>query len=242
MTWATPKNVKCPQGAVTTLALSVCSLALAIWPWAAAAADPPPSNGATTAGTIWRLPERDAANSLYFLMRFHGRRVSYDDVVAVLPGPGRRASLRQVRDGVRQLGLDCGIYESDGADLSHLNRPAIIYMEEGGVGEGGFFVLVSTYEPEEIDKEGAALLLNGGLAILRRCPLDEFRRGWSGHILVAKEELAPSRWSGTRTVIALGGATFLAVCFLASRLRQPAITPPKFDDSSSKGEGEYHVS
>ncbi len=242
MIWSTPQTSARPARAVTTLTLLVGFFATAAWPSAMAAADSAPSKGAANAGGFWRFPERDAANCLYFLMRFHDHPVSYDQVVAALPGPSRRASLSQVRDAARKLGFDCGVYDSGGADLLDLNQPAIIYMEQGGIGQGSFFVLVSTYEPSDIDKEGAALLFSGGMATLRRFPIDEFRRGWSGHLLIARGGRASSRWSGIYRVAALSAATVLAVLLMASRSRQPAPAVPKLDDPSSKREREHHVS
>ncbi|MDR3637797.1 MAG: cysteine peptidase family C39 domain-containing protein [Isosphaeraceae bacterium] len=180
-------------------------------------ADVEPSRSSVAAP--WRTAERDAANSLYFLLRFHDRAISYDQVMSALGGGNRRSNLVEVHAAAQRLGLRSGLYRCESTSLRRLDRPAIIHLEESGVQSGSFHVLLSTYDPADV--EGGVLLLNGGLAIIRYVPLDEFRRAWNGYVLIAKPD-AFEGGVGTPQVAALAAAALIGLGLVVSRLRRPS--------------------
>jgi Peptidase C39 family len=184
----------------------------------------------------WRIGERDAVNSLYFLLRFHGRAVSYGQVVSALEGGKRRSTIGQVQAAAQLLGLRCGVYRCGAAELTKLDSPAIVHVEPWGVQSGGFSVLLSTYDPANV--EGGVLVLDGGLATIRYFPLDVFRREWSGHILIAKLSTAEGGL-GTLPVAVLAVATLLGLGFLASWLNRSSVVLQAADSPASV-EGEPH--
>ena len=50
------------------------------------------------------------------------------------------------------------------------------------------------YDGETDDRDGLVLLLYSNLAIIKAVPMDEFLRGWSGHILMRRPQTSGSRW------------------------------------------------
>ena len=175
--------------------------------------------------TQWRAPHRDAANCLYFLIRFHDRSISYSRVLNALQGGNRRTNLGSVRSAARQLGLNCGIYRSGFDDILKLNKPALVYMEDGGVRGGSFCVLLSIYESGR--GGGGALVLNGGLATLRHISLEDFRRQWTGYILIADGQISDGwSWFPPATVLSVAtlGGSSLVLIYLRRRLRTGSPT------------------
>ena len=63
-----------------------------------------------------------------------------------------------------------------------LNEPVIGFYEDGGTQNASFVVLSSANRLESSD--GGALILDAGHAIVRHVSADEFRRGFSGYILM----------------------------------------------------------
>ncbi len=144
-----------------------------------------------TAGDKWRIPERDAANCLYFLLRFHGIGASYADVVQAI-GRDQRVSLHTLSVAANQLGLASGVYEATPEFLGSLHEPVIAFTEDGTLGDGGFVVVLYMDASAEADSD--MQVLAGGIALLRMIPTDEFRRSWSGHILMRRPD-------GTRSLV-----------------------------------------
>lgn len=170
-----------------TLGCRVAALFIMVlggWQAASAAPAPEPDGGSQDRPDVdrnWRVSERDAANCLYFLLRFHGAPATYSDVVRALGDKGR-ASLPAVQAAAGKLGLDAGMYQCTLKDLVETREPVIAYVESGGLGHGGFIVVLGLRENQG-KEPGFVLALAGGEACLEFMTIEEFVRTWSGFIL-----------------------------------------------------------
>jgi ABC-type bacteriocin/lantibiotic exporter with double-glycine peptidase domain len=149
------------------------------------------------------VPERDAPNCLYLLLRVYGKEVSYHDVAQCFP-TGRGATLLGLKQAAEKFGLSVRMVRPTmGKDL-YDRLPAIAVMDIAGTGESTF-VLLHYFNKENAD------FISGGPVRYERVSTDDFRRSWSGVALVVDESRAGQmemlRWT-------VGGL----VVFLVSRL------------------------
>jgi hypothetical protein len=144
-------------------------------------------------------------------------------------------SLEQLRIAAGRLGLVCGVYSCGFANLMSLNQPAVVLVESGGLSNAGFIVLLS------VDVKGSGdervLLLDGATASLCAVPLDQFRRQWSGHLLIAESDSPSGLPRAAAFAVAL-----LAFVLVASRRRWFATRRPNPDNWSVEDKGADDVS
>jgi len=159
--------------------------------YAEGATEPPGGSDAADAELIWRKPERDAANSLYFLLRFYQHSADYHELVTALGGDERVSFVRMKRVA-NDSGFSSGVYRIDPDELREFREPVIAYVEGGGLGEGSFVVVLNAGGPR--DTEANVLLLESGIASIRFVAMDEFRRSWSGHVLMRRRGASGSSW------------------------------------------------
>lgn len=138
----------------------------------------------------WRRPERDAANSLYFLLKFHGKSVDYEEVCTAL-GEGR-GSLGAIQDLAGDFGLELGAFKLSPSDLEKLNEPVIAYSDPG-VGEGSFAIILNTVGSAK--SSGTIAKVNCASAMIRTESTDEFLRDWTGHVLMTRPKSLMPIWA-----------------------------------------------
>ena len=95
--------------------------------------------------------------------------------------------------------------------LMELNEPVIGFYEDGGTRNASFVVLLSANRLESSD--GGALILDAGHAIVRHVSADEFRRGFSGYILMldTRNGYVSRKSVGTILAALVGFATIITL-------------------------------
>jgi ABC-type bacteriocin/lantibiotic exporter with double-glycine peptidase domain len=137
------------------------------------------ANGDAISNDKWRRPERDAANALYFLAHTHSVKTTYEDVLLQLKGGEARTSLDEIMRVASRYKLNLRTVRVSPKDLSSINQPVIGFYEERGAEHASFVVILSANNSGD-----GALLFDAGLATIRHVSDDEFRRGFSGYILM----------------------------------------------------------
>lgn len=133
---------------------------------------------------IWRTPSNSGLNSLYLLLHYNHRPVNYERLAALLPSGGRGTSLADLQDAARASGLKTRILKWGPAEFGRFANPAVVHVEDPAQ-DGGRFVLA-------VYRGGANYeVVDGATAQLMETPIDEFRRAWSGYVLVPEPPIAP---------------------------------------------------
>lgn len=202
--------------------ICVMLASLALLPSAAAAVPPgddltslavPVGDGDATPGReVWRVANRCAVNATYLMLRLKGRPADYRTIDAAAPVSKRGTSLAELRQLVTRFGLQARIVKSSPALLSQVSLPAIAHVEEQR-GTTGHYIIVTALHPngiETIDGTSAALLFT---------PMSEFRKAWTGYLLV--EEPAPMATYAV-VILVLAGVALVIIGFLPWRSRAAA--------------------
>jgi hypothetical protein len=161
---------------------------------------------------IWRQPRQNGANALYLFLRLHHRPVSYAAVEKALPAADHGHSLLQLRDASRQLGLPAGVYKCRPDDLARGPLPVVALLDNPS-GTGGTFVVLLN------QNGGSWFFLNAVTATVEEMSADEFRRRWSGSVLVRRAAWPP--W-----VVSLGGSLVVLAAYGLFVWRRWTVKPP----------------
>lgn len=129
----------------------------------------------------WRIPERDAVNALYILMRCLNRGCNLHDVREALGAEDRRRNLLQLRDSAHILGVAASVYRCSPATLASLEVPVIAHLEGVGADPGGFCVVLPTR-----DRSGLTVI-DADTAQIFSVKEDDFLHAWDGTVLVPEE-------------------------------------------------------
>jgi hypothetical protein len=143
---------------------------------------------------VWRGPASNGPNALYVFLRVFNWDVSLETARKAVNQAGGDVSLITLRDATRQLGLPTRVVKCGPAEFATLRLPAIVRLTDIRC-RGGRFVLVYHCGEKSVG------ILDGSTALLTEVSMDDFRRSWSGHALVAD-----TRRSQDSLVAAAGGA------------------------------------
>ena len=164
------------------------------------------SPGTTSAdgpgGGTGRQPElrtagHDPANVLYLYARLYGGTVSYERVTSVLPLPGERVTLPEMRDAAARLELSTEVVRWTPAQALKAERPVISLLDALPPQEPGYVLLIGP------SRDGRVWYIDGATATVRAMSEDEFRRRWSG--LVLAPAARGKGWGWSRALAAGGG-------------------------------------
>jgi Peptidase C39 family len=169
----------------------------------------------------WRVPERDGVNCLYLFLHMSGQPVEYPSIQRALRKEGAY-SLLDLRDAARRLGVNASVRKWNPETLWHSRVPVVAYVERLQGGRAGSFVLFLGGE------EDTCSYIDSATAVIMQVPADNFRRGWTGYVLVpgpSKEAWGASvSWwlSGGAGVVILVGYWWWRVRPALAKVRPPA--------------------
>jgi len=155
--------------------------------------------------TFWRVPENSGANVLYLMMRAHGIRVDYGDVVAHLQGGREPTSLEDLRRVASEFGFPCIVYSATPESLGHMSLPIIAHVDSLGQGKlvSGRLALLARYSNEQTH----VVLYDGTEVVRSAVPRSEFNELWSGVVLAPD----PGRMSRAGELVA-GAILAIVIC------------------------------
>lgn len=166
----------------------------------------------------WRCAERGGANALYCYLRVHQRDCDYSQLAEQLTSQGKSEhDATELIRAALDYGLRLELRSLTFEELTALPPPILTYVDGTRPGYGAF-VLVQEVTSRQV------LLMNGPTATVHKVDQDEFRRSWSGCVL-----LPASRSSSNVTSGALGFSTALLLfvgCGRRLLSRRPAIRAP----------------
>jgi hypothetical protein len=165
---------------------------------------------------IWRTAANKCGiNVIYLLMRLNHKAVSYEGLEQGVPVSTEGTSLADMHHYTRSLGLTTRIVKTTPEKLGRYALPAIAHMEEE-LGNTGHYVIVTGLGPDGVE------LIDGTTAILMTRPMSEFRKRWTGYVLVVD---TPSRWGWAfPATAALGGVMTVVGVFVRTRRRACGVT------------------
>jgi hypothetical protein len=165
---------------------------------------------------IWRVANQCSVNALYMLARLHGKKVNYAGIEDRLPVREKGTSLAEMRDCASEIGLPCRVFKTTPDVLNRCALPVIAHWEEQR-GITGHYVLVVAV------KDGWVEYIDGTTAITDVLPMTEFRKRWSGYLLVPQEGKGWLWW--VYLAAAVLGPLSLGLALWSRRRGRPAVTP-----------------
>jgi Peptidase C39 family len=183
---------------------------------------PPPSPGegdesGSPDAKIWRTTANKCGiNAIFLLMRLNHKAVSYEGLERGVPVSTEGTSLADLHRYTRSLGLATRIVKTTPEKLGRYALPAIAHQEEE-LGNTGHYVIITGLGPDRVE------LIDGTSAILMTQPMSEFRKRWTGYLLVVD---TPSRWGWAFPATAtLGGVVTVVGVFFRTRRMARGVTP-----------------
>lgn len=175
----------------------------------------------------WREPGDCGPLSLYVLMRLSDRRAELKDVKRVLPvDPRLGCSLADMARAAEKLGFPCQVRFVNSRQLGELPFPFILHSA-GSLksGTGHFLVVVG----QSADTR-AYSVIDTDLQRYRGQTQRSLLLGFSGYVLLPKDSLVASGWTGVAgfTLVGMGSVFALAAAlgwFLRHRWRSSAAAP-----------------
>lgn len=148
-------------------------------------------------------------NCLYALLKLHGLKIDYDDLMSMLPRGGKGVSLRAMQDAARGLGIDTRVVHGQYAQLRRAAFPLIVHLkpppgDQDGVGH---YVVVLNATDERI------FVLDAQIGSFSSYDQPRFEQLWSGYALCVQQP----RWSLLSPSLT-AGAFCLAVLVLTAGL------------------------
>ena len=169
-------------------------------------------NGPIATDKVWRTSSRDGINCLYLMLRLHGHTVSYEKLDAALVLRPNQTSLLSLAEVAGSFGVPLAVKRYAPAEMAELPLPLIVHMYNTRQ-DGGRFVLIYHVPQDESGKFGT---IEAGSRALVELSSDEFRRHWSGMLLV------PHR-SSFRWPIACAFNSFLLAGYCWQRFGQKPV-------------------
>jgi hypothetical protein len=149
---------------------------------------------------VWRVAKKCSVNSLYVFLRLHGQETTYEKVEERLPVRKTGTNLAEMRQCAGEFGLNSQVIKATPDMLASCPLPAIAHWEEEVGVSGHYVVLLST-------KEDWVEIIDGTTGVRDYLTLVDFRKKWSGYLLVVQGPLW-WRWlylaAGVLGVIPLG--------------------------------------
>jgi TRAP-type C4-dicarboxylate transport system permease small subunit len=140
------------------------------------------SSSEETDQKIWRVVNKCPVNSLYIILRLYNRAVTYRDVEERLPVGSQGSSLVQLRDCAASFGLYARVVKGSPDSLNRCRLPALAHCDEEK--ETGHYVVILSVGNDEVE------LIDGTTAMVQTLTASEFRKRWSGHLILFEQRQA----------------------------------------------------
>jgi predicted double-glycine peptidase len=173
---------------------------------------------------IWRTQRNSGLNSLYLFLRYYDINVSYEKLASVVQPSKSDTSLADLQDAAKSFGLQTEILRWGPADLSNFAHPAVVHVEDPTQGRGRFLL---AYHRGGLNYE----IVDGATVELTEISTDQFRRAWSGYVLVPARGIT-SVWVGAgimAIVLTAIPTAFILRSRLASHDGEIAANRPSLD-------------
>lgn len=158
---------------------------------------------------VWRAGPSDGLNCFYLTLTHFGCQVDYGTAKERLHRNGHAPSMADLQAVAGEFGLPMRAIGCRPDQIAALPMPAIVHMDSKGEGRGEFVLLL------HVD-QSRVLYLNGGLVTYADMSWDDFRRTWSGYVLIADS----ARMSDKRAIVA--GIGLVALFYSVLQLRRHA--------------------
>ncbi|MGC8639202.1 MAG: cysteine peptidase family C39 domain-containing protein [Isosphaeraceae bacterium] len=153
----------------------------------------------------WRREKRCGVNALYGFLAIQDRSVSLADVQRVLIPGASGTSMLQLRDAAGRLGFPCDILRTNPEGLGKLTVPAIAHYS--GVRDGHFVVILDV-------RPRSVVVTDLTACEVKELSLDDFKRLWSGYVLVKRP------WSAYLGEALTAAGFVLFAAYVAAALRR----------------------
>jgi predicted double-glycine peptidase len=150
---------------------------------------------------IWRVANRCGINSMYIVLRFHGKQVNYGDVERQLPVQAAGSSLADLRHCAIFFGLDANILHGTPEALKSCPLPAIAHCEEAKNVTGHYVVIMAM-------TRDAVQYIDGSTGTIALMPLSEFCQKWTGYVMTFQKR---PWWHWLYPAVAALGATWIGL-------------------------------
>jgi ABC-type bacteriocin/lantibiotic exporter with double-glycine peptidase domain len=120
------------------------------------------------------------SNSLYIFLSILGKRLDYQELEHYLPVDQSGSSLADMRRCTEPFGVRTTVLKLTPEDLPNCPVPAILHCEEEKAVTGHYVILLAATS-DEVE------YVDGTTAIIDVMPMSEFRKNWSGFVLVPEE-------------------------------------------------------
>lgn len=127
-------------------------------------------------------------NSAFLFLRLHGVSLTPDEAHEDLPMGKDGATMLDLKAYCQSHGIDARVVRVAPNDLAYMRMPVIAHMEDTGADGIGHYVLVTG-----VTGGGFIDGMDGTTLSRVRFPPDEFRRSYTGHLLV--EGARPFTWA-----------------------------------------------
>jgi len=114
------------------------------------------------------------------LLKLHGEKATYEEIESQLPVTRSGSSITDMRAYLRAQGLNATILKATPETLLRCPLPLIAHHEEEKATTGHYVIVLAT-DSERVD------FLDGTTAIDTTQAMTEFRKNWSGYVLVIEE-------------------------------------------------------
>jgi ATP-binding cassette, subfamily C, bacteriocin exporter len=152
---------------------------------------------------MWRVIENAPINCLYFLLRWDGKDVTYAELAESIPISDKGLSIVALREQANSFGLNTQVIRARPESLKRCRLPCIAHFEEERGITGSYVVVVEVTATQ-------VRFIEGGAAISRMETMSDFRKKWSGFLLV----LEPDRnWSPLYLVAGIMGIVSVGLTF-----------------------------
>jgi hypothetical protein len=151
------------------------------------------SRAAGPEGLVWRTIYKCPINSMYILLRLYERPVRYEELEARLPVGQGGSNLTALRDCAAAYGLRTRVVKATPETLARSPLPAIAHCDEERT-TGHYVVVLGITGQDNVH------IIDGTTAVVSTQSLSDFRKIWSGYLLVADKR----PWWGALFPVALG--------------------------------------
>ena len=156
----------------------------------------------------WRHPDNAGLNCLFLQLRSSGWDGSYEEFAAKTLNM-RCSSFADIREVAASAGVSTRLVRMSRASLAAAELPAIVLLEPNGVGSGSFALIVDVGSADHLGATSYVTAVDGGsLRWIRLAPW-EFRRAWTGHVLIVGRSRPQALF---RQVASVGLAGIIAIC------------------------------
>lgn len=148
---------------------------------------------------IWRANRFDGINCLSLMLSNSDKDTPWTKLEDDLSHGDSQLSLQDLHEIAGRHGLATSIVKCGPSDIASLPKPLIAHLRDLTGDGGGYMLLVWTDDTKVV-------FLNGGQLILTTQTWDDFRRSWSGYVLI--KEAKSKRIESLSYSILIGATVF----------------------------------